>query len=56
MKQAIHLSVLHRELPREKWLKPEDDERYVTPLLEEVQKENEERTAWDTVKVKKTAH
>jgi len=24
MKQAIQLSVMHRELPKEKWLKPEE--------------------------------
>lgn len=53
LKQAIHLSVLHRELPREQWLKPEEDTRYLTPLIEEVQKEAEERAAWDTVKVDK---
>ncbi|PWN91792.1 14 kDa subunit of cytochrome bd ubiquinol oxidase [Acaromyces ingoldii] len=53
LKQAIHLSVLHRELPKEQWLKPEEDTRYLTPLIEEVQKEAEERAAWDTVKVDK---
>jgi ubiquinol-cytochrome c reductase subunit 7 len=55
MKQAIHLSALHRELPKEKWLSAQEDVRYLTPLVEEVQREADERAAWDTVKVKKSA-
>ena len=56
LRQAIHLSALHRELPKEQWLKAEDDKRYVSPILEEVVKENAEREAWDTVKVKKAGN
>lgn len=29
------------------------DTRYLTPLIEEVEHEEKERTAWDTMKVKK---
>jgi hypothetical protein len=29
------------------------DKRYLTPLIEEVQQEKNERDAWDTVKVKR---
>jgi ubiquinol-cytochrome c reductase subunit 7 len=43
-------------LPKEQWLKAEDDKRYVSPILEEVVKENAEREAWDTVKVKKAGN
>ncbi|KDN45273.1 putative ubiquinol--cytochrome-c reductase [Tilletiaria anomala UBC 951] len=53
MRQASQLSVLQRELPKDKWLKPEQDIRYLTPLIEEAKKEAAERSAWDTVRVKK---
>lgn len=32
------------------------DKRYLTPVLEEIQNEEAERAAWDTVKVKKGSH
>ncbi|UZJ52840.1 hypothetical protein CBS101457_002160 [Exobasidium rhododendri] len=53
LKQAIQLSLMHRELPKEQWLKPEQDTRYLTPLINEVKGEEAERAAWDTVKVEK---
>lgn len=72
LKQAIQLSVMHRELPKENWLKPEEvctfsqlrdtrmlthhslqDQRYLTPLINEVKRADEERAKWDTVKVNK---
>ncbi len=56
MKQASQLSVMHRELPKEKWLKPSEDVRYLAPLIEEVEAEQKERDAWDTVKVKRGSH
>ncbi|KAI9622024.1 hypothetical protein H4Q26_015462 [Puccinia striiformis f. sp. tritici PST-130] len=45
---ASQLSVLHKELPKEQWTKPEDDVRYLTPLVKEIEQENQERMAWDT--------
>ncbi|KAK0551260.1 Cytochrome b-c1 complex subunit 7 [Tilletia horrida] len=53
LKRAIHLSVLHRELPKDQWLKPSEDERYLTPAIEELRKEEAEREAWDSIKVEK---
>lgn len=44
---------MHRELPKEQWLKPEEDQRYLTPLVNEVKNAEEERAKWDTVKVNK---
>lgn len=32
----------------------EQDQRYLTPLVNEVNLENSERAAWDTVSVKKS--
>ncbi|PLW12105.1 hypothetical protein PCANC_00908 [Puccinia coronata f. sp. avenae] len=48
---ASQCSVLHKELPKEQWTPPEQDVRYLTPLIKEIEKENHERTAWDTAKV-----
>ncbi|CAD6884443.1 unnamed protein product [Tilletia controversa] len=53
LRRAIHLSVLHRELPKEEWLTSSEDQRYLAPLVEEVRKEDDERAAWDTVKIEK---
>ncbi|KAK0522815.1 Cytochrome b-c1 complex subunit 7 [Tilletia horrida] len=53
LRRAIQLSVIHRELPKEQWLNPAEDQRYLTPLVEEVNKEEDERAAWDTVKLEK---
>ncbi|TKY89454.1 hypothetical protein EX895_001985 [Sporisorium graminicola] len=53
LRQAAHLSVLHRELPKEQWLPAKEDKRYLTPYVQEVANEEAERAAWDTVSVKK---
>ncbi|KAG8941474.1 Cytochrome b-c1 complex subunit 7 [Tulasnella sp. 424] len=44
-------SLMHRELPKEKWTSPKDDVRYLSPLVEEVKAENDERDLWDTMEV-----
>lgn len=51
LRVASQLSILHKELPKEQWTKPDDDVRYITPLIKEIEKENQERIAWDTAKV-----
>ncbi|KAL9937436.1 hypothetical protein V8E36_003845 [Tilletia maclaganii] len=53
LRRAIQLSLLHRELPKEQWLSATEDQRYLTPLVEEVRKEDAEREAWDTIKLEK---
>ncbi|EJT96813.1 cytochrome b-c1 complex subunit 7 [Dacryopinax primogenitus] len=48
---AMHQSVLHKDLPKAQWLKPQDDVRYLTPLIEEVEAEARERRELDTLEV-----
>ncbi|KNZ49737.1 cytochrome b-c1 complex subunit 7 [Puccinia sorghi] len=47
---ASQCSVLHKELPKEQWTPPEQDVRYLTPLIKEIEQENQERVAWDIAK------
>jgi len=53
MKLASHASLTHKDLPKEQWVDPKDDVRYLTPHVEEVVKENEERAVWDSIKVQR---
>ncbi|PWN47108.1 14 kDa subunit of cytochrome bd ubiquinol oxidase [Violaceomyces palustris] len=53
LKQASHLSVLHRELPKDQWTPVGEDKRYLTPLIDEIAAEESERAAWDTASVEK---
>lgn len=46
---------MRRPLPKEQWVKAEDDVRYLTPLVEGVSKEIQERDSWDTVEVERKA-
>jgi len=46
LKVAIDLEIKGIELPREKWLKAEDDIPYLTPYINEVSREYEERKLW----------
>lgn len=43
---------MRRPLPKEQWLKAKDDVRYLTPYIEEVHREDQERANWDSVVVK----
>ncbi|KAF8638494.1 hypothetical protein AX16_010477 [Volvariella volvacea WC 439] len=51
LKRASQASVLHQPLPKEQWMPAEEDVRYLKPHVEEVAKENAERTYWDNLKV-----
>ncbi|EPQ28521.1 uncharacterized protein PFL1_03824 [Pseudozyma flocculosa PF-1] len=53
LRQATQLSVLHRELPKEQWTPASQDKRYLTPYVQEIANEEDERVAWDTIGVKK---
>ncbi|KAL4401088.1 Cytochrome b-c1 complex subunit 7, mitochondrial [Malassezia pachydermatis] len=56
MRRAVQCSILQRDLPKEQWTKPEEDKNYLTPLLKEIQAADEERAAWDTMKVEAVKH
>lgn len=49
---AFQQDLMRRPLPKEQWLKPEDDVRYLTPYIKEVAREDKERADWDSVLVK----
>ncbi|CAG8729047.1 20852_t:CDS:2 [Dentiscutata erythropus] len=51
IRNAFQLSLQHDILPKEKWTKPEDDVRYLSPHIDEVVKEEEEREAFDAIKI-----
>ncbi|KAL0572631.1 Cytochrome b-c1 complex subunit 7, mitochondrial [Marasmius crinis-equi] len=53
MKRASQASVLHKPLPQEQWVKPEEDVRYLVPHVEEVHKEDMERQQWDDLAVRR---
>lgn len=47
MLRATQLSLQKIYLPKEQWTKLEDDKLYLTPLIEDVIKEREEREEWN---------
>ncbi|XP_025915886.1 cytochrome b-c1 complex subunit 7 [Apteryx mantelli] len=47
MKRALDLSLKHQILPKEQWVKYEEDKRYLEPYLKEVIRERLEREAWN---------
>ncbi|WFD01794.1 Cytochrome b-c1 complex subunit 7 [Malassezia obtusa] len=53
-RRAVQCSILQRPLAKEEWTTVENDVRYLTPLLEEIQRADDERANWDTASVKKT--
>ncbi|KAF8232390.1 14 kDa subunit of cytochrome bd ubiquinol oxidase [Tricholoma matsutake] len=48
LKRASQASVLHAPLPREQWITPEEDSRYLRHHVLDVMKEDAERQMWDT--------
>ncbi|GMK55815.1 hypothetical protein CspeluHIS016_0208710 [Cutaneotrichosporon spelunceum] len=55
MRVAFQQDLMRRPLPKEEWLKAEDDVRYLSPLINEVAAENAERDNWDAVQVERKA-
>ncbi|KAF8575542.1 14 kDa subunit of cytochrome bd ubiquinol oxidase [Ramaria rubella] len=53
---ASQCSVLHKDLPKEQWVKASEDVRYLKPYVAEVAREDEERRVWDTIVVEKKHH
>lgn len=45
--RAMQLDCCKRILPKEQWTKYEEDVKYLTPYLEEVMKEKEEKEKWE---------
>lgn len=45
--RAMQLSIQKIVLPKEQWTKLENDVLYLTPLVEEVKKERNEREEWN---------
>ncbi|KDN48160.1 hypothetical protein RSAG8_03176, partial [Rhizoctonia solani AG-8 WAC10335] len=52
-KVAVQQSLLHKNLSKDQWLKPENDVRYLKPYVEQAAKEDQERAEWDTITVVK---
>ncbi|GHJ88262.1 hypothetical protein NliqN6_4664 [Naganishia liquefaciens] len=53
LRTAIQQSILHKPLPKDQWVTPEEDVRYMTPIVREVEAENAERAFYDTVQVER---
>ncbi|KAJ1994507.1 Cytochrome b-c1 complex subunit 7 [Dimargaris cristalligena] len=51
MRRAIQCDLTHSLLPKEQWIRPEEDTRYLTPIVKDVAAEFAEREAFDTGKV-----
>jgi len=51
IKQASHASILHQDLPKDKWLPASEDKRYLEPHVLEVSKEDLEKQKWDNLSV-----
>ncbi|AFR94819.1 ubiquinol-cytochrome c reductase subunit 7 [Cryptococcus neoformans] len=46
-RQGIMMSMHHTDLPKSKWTPPEKDEQYLTPYINQVLAEEQERADWD---------
>ncbi|CCM02872.1 uncharacterized protein FIBRA_04986 [Fibroporia radiculosa] len=53
LKRASHCSVLHDILPKDQWIKAEEDVRYLKPHVESVEKEDLERKAWENMVIER---
>lgn len=47
MVRAMQLSLQKTVLPKEEWTKYEEDVLYLTPIVKQVEKERNEREAWE---------
>jgi ubiquinol-cytochrome c reductase subunit 7 len=53
IRRATQLSLQQKILPKEEWTKPEEDVRYLTPILEQLIAEAKEKDALDTLTILK---
>lgn len=51
IRRATQLSLQQKILPKAEWTKPEEDVRYLTPILEQLYAEAKEKDALDTLTV-----
>jgi len=51
IKVASQCSLQHVLLPKEHWIKPEEDDAYLEPIINQVTKEFKEREDFDNLKV-----
>ncbi|KAK9376912.1 cytochrome b-c1 complex subunit 7 [Lipomyces chichibuensis] len=51
IRRAHQLSIMQQLLPKEEYLKPDEDVRYLTPYILEVEAEMKEREYFDTMAV-----
>ncbi|KAF3936656.1 hypothetical protein ABW19_dt0206981 [Dactylella cylindrospora] len=49
IRRALQCSVTHTLLPKDQWIKPEEDVPYLTPYIEEIEKEEAERQMFDAM-------
>ncbi|KAJ8683929.1 hypothetical protein QAD02_019721 [Eretmocerus hayati] len=45
--RAAYLTLKKEILPKEEWTKLEDDKLYLTPVIEQIEKENAEKEEWE---------
>ncbi|XP_049885969.1 cytochrome b-c1 complex subunit 7-like [Pectinophora gossypiella] len=46
--RALQLSIQKDTLPKDQWTKYEEDTLYLTPIVDQVRREREEREAWES--------
>ncbi|KAL0942807.1 ubiquinol-cytochrome c reductase complex 14 kda protein [Colletotrichum truncatum] len=56
IRRAVQLSYQHKLLPKEEWTKPEEDIPYLSPIIEQIQAEEAEKLAFETMEVQKKHH
>jgi len=53
IKMASQCSITHKPLPKDQWVSPSEDKRYLKPHVVEVIKEEAERQEWDNLTVQR---
>ncbi|MCJ1473051.1 Cytochrome b-c1 complex subunit 7 [Lambiella insularis] len=53
LRRAFQCSLAHQLLPKNEQTKPEDDRLYLTPIIKEIEAENQEREDMDVLTLKK---
>ncbi|GKT44934.1 cytochrome b-c1 complex subunit 7 [Colletotrichum spaethianum] len=56
IRRAVQLSYQHKLLPKNEWTKPEEDYPYLGPIIQQIQAEEAERLAFETIEVQKKHH
>lgn len=51
IRRAIQCSIQHQLLPKHEWTKPEEDTKYLSPIIEAIEAENKERENLDNLTV-----